>query len=118
MFFGGAVKPETFQDFSGHIINNSVFGFCFEIIIRTIEVTDRRIPFHNISALLIQPGDVIIVVLVKQVHCPENVLVSERRLLEVVVQMVICAEFGIRFKNSGISEKAIDLVRVKRNLFI
>ena len=116
MFLGGAVPAEALQDLTRHFIHFSIFLFRLEIIIRAVEVADGMVPLYDAAALLVEMSDVGVIVLGEEVHRAEDVLVSEGRLLIVMVQVIIGAELGVRVENPRVGEKTVDLIRIERDL--
>jgi hypothetical protein len=116
MFLGRPIAAETLQNLAGCIVDDVVLVFSFKVIVRAVKVTDGVIPLYDTAALLIQMGNVLVIMGIQDVHRPQNVLVPEGRPLVVVLQMIIRSEFGIGIQDPCVSQEAIDLIGIKCDL--
>ena len=82
------VSPESRQYFTGLLVDHFVLFLAFKIEVRAVVVQHGSVPFHNLPAFFVKPGKVFVMVFFQYVHEPQDMLVSEGRLLVIRVQPV------------------------------
>ena len=119
MFLAAPILAQSFQNLSGNRINVLiVWFFRFKIEIGAVIVHDRSLPGNNIVALLVEPGQIIVIMFLQHIHKPHNMLVGKIRLLIIGIQPIPSTVLGTWIENPRIGQKTIDIIAVVSHLSI
>ena len=114
MFFWRTIFTKPFDEFSCYFINIVfVFTFGFKVIICTVVIAHRCIPFDNTAAFFIQVADVFVVMLFHQIHGSHYVYVIKIRLFVIVTHFLERTELWIRINNSWKRNKSVYKIRIE-----
>ena len=119
VFLADPELAQAVYDFSGDLVHDIiVWLFAFTIEIRAVVIKDGGIPFYDGTAVLVKPGQVVLIIVRQQIHKPEDMLVTEIRLFKIRGKPSPCSEFGGGIQDSGIGQKTGYRITVKGDLSV
>ena len=106
VFLADAELAQAVYDFSGDLIHDILVRlFAFTVEICAVVIKDGGIPFYDGGAVLVEPGQVVIIIVGQQIHKTEDMLVIEIRLFKIRGKPSPSSEFGSGIEDPGIGQE-------------
>ena len=103
---------------AGHFIHVIVIrGFDLKVEVGTVIITDRGISFYNRPALLIEMADIGIIMLLHEIHRPEDMDIIKIGGLIIVSQMFQRVELGTGVKDPCAGKETVYQVWIEGRTF-